>query len=415
MRSESASALGLLAGMLVAAGPAAARPDAYARSPKMRRQMRRQNARECSEELEDILDNAPTASVPWGATACDYTSTLSGAELSATYAPFRSRMSSWYADDLDDITKLEASCTQYASVLSRIRYCYVTGPVPTAATATPTSSRAVAATTTTGTGAGGTTTATVTTTATPDGNRGIDDGTKAGIAIGIALAVLLLMFMGYKVFTKYRAKRLDAAAAAANGNAEPETGASGATAAAAAKSGSQDPTVHAYKSELDGEPRPVPELDPSSLSELDPAAAVAVPRTTGVHRHFAELDDDVAAQQQISELPADDYDPTLDGGPPPPAYYASPMTHELGARGGALCCSAVSPMTDSGARDTLCSVVSPVSPDSSTVQSRHGLGLSTVSGGDAPPPSADGDAGAATGRDETVQQGFGRGWMPKEG
>ncbi|KAK2025774.1 hypothetical protein LX32DRAFT_675197 [Colletotrichum zoysiae] len=425
MRSESASAFGLLAGMLVAAGPAAARPDAYARS----QQIRRQNARECSEELEDILDNAPTTSMPWGATACDYTSTLSGAELSATYASFRSRMSSWYADDLDDITKLEASCTQYASVLSRIRYCYVTGPVPTAAAATPTPSGMVTTTTTTtttSTGAGGTATATVTTTATPDGGRGIDDGTKAGIAIGIVLAVLLLVFMGYKMLMKHRARRLDAAAAAADGNAGPEMGASGASGAtaAAAKSGSRDPAVHAYKSELDGEPRPVPELDPSSLSELDPAAAVAVPRTTGVHRHLAELDDDDAAaqrqrQQEISELPADNYDPTLDGGPPPPAYYVSPMTHELGARGGGggggLCCPAVSPMTDSGARDTLCSVVSPVSPGPGTALSRRGLGISTVSGGDAPPPSADGDAGAVTDRDETVRQGFGRGWMPKEG
>ncbi|KAK2040036.1 hypothetical protein LZ31DRAFT_530546 [Colletotrichum somersetense] len=395
MRSGSASAFGLLAGMLVAAGPAAARPDAYARS----QQIRRQNARECSEELEDILDNAPTTSMPWGATACDYTSTLSGAELSATYASFRSRMSSWYADDLDDITKLEASCTQYASVFSRIRYCYVTGPVPTATTATPTSSRTM---TTTSTGAGGITTATVTTTATPDGNRGIDDGTKAGIAIGIVLAVLLLVFMCYKMFMKYRAKRLDAAAAAANGNAGPEMGASGALGATAAAAAAA---------------KPVPELDPSSLSELDPAAAVAVPRTTGVHRHFAELDDDTAApqQQQISELPADNYDPTLDGGSPPPAYYVSPMTHELGSRGGALCCSAVSPMTDSGARDTLCSVVSPVSPDSSTVQSRHGLGISTVSEWDALPPSAGRDAVAVTDRNETVQQGFGRGWMAKEG
>ncbi|KAK1981885.1 hypothetical protein LZ30DRAFT_688821 [Colletotrichum cereale] len=313
MRPESASAFGLLAGMLVAAGPAAARPDVYARS----QQIRRQNAKECKEDLDDILDNAPTKSMPWGATACDYTSTLSGAELSTTYAAFRNRMSSWYHDDLDDITKLEASCTQYASVLNQIRYCYVTGPVPTAATATPTSSNVV---TTTSTGAGGVTTATVTTTATPDGNKGMDDGAKAGIAIGTVLAALLLMFMGYKVFAKHRAKGLDAAAAAANGTAGPDMGAAGAVgaaAAAAAKSASQDTTVHAYKSELNGESRPVPELDPTSLSELDPSAAVAVPRTTGVHRHFAELDPD--APTQLSELPADNYDPTLDADSPPPA------------------------------------------------------------------------------------------------
>ncbi|EFQ34276.1 uncharacterized protein GLRG_09420 [Colletotrichum graminicola M1.001] len=369
MRSESASAFGLLAGVLVATGPAAARPDVYARS----QQIRRQNERECSEDLEDILDNAPTTSMPWRATACDYTSTLSGAELSATYASFRSRMSSWYTDDLDDITKLEASCTQYASIFSQIRYCYVTGPVPTATTATPTSSRVV---TTTSTGAGGITTATVTTTATPDGDRGMDDGAKAGLAIGVVLAVLLLMFIGYKTLMKYRAKRLDAAAAPANKDAGPEMGAAGAMGAAAAAAA-----------------KPVPQLDSSSLSELDPAAAVAVPRTTGVHRHFAELDPH--SETQLSELPADNYDPTLDAGSPPPAY--------------------VSPVTDSGARDTLCSVVSPVSPDSSTISSRHGLGISsTISEGDAL-PNANGDAGAVTNQTSTVQQGFGRGWLPKEG
>ncbi|KAK1599333.1 uncharacterized protein LY79DRAFT_504596 [Colletotrichum navitas] len=361
MRPESAYAFGLLAGVLVVAGPAAARPDVYARA----QHIRRQNERECSEDLADILDNAPTTSMPWRATACDYTSTLSGAELSATYASFRNRMSSWYTDDLDDITKLEASCTQYASIFSQIRYCYVTGPIPTATTATPTSSRVA---TTTSTGAGGITTATVTTTATPDGNRGMDDGAKAGLAIGVVLAVLLLMFIGYKTLMKYRAKRLDAAAAAVNGGA---AGAMGGAAAAA--------------------PRPVPELDPSSLSELDPAAAVAVPRTTGVHRHFAELDSHSATQ--LSELPADNYDPTLDAGSPPPAY--------------------VSPMTDSGARDTLCSVVSPVSPDSSTMSSRHGLGISTTSEGDAL-PNANGDAGAFTNPNSTVQQGFGRGWLPRD-
>ncbi|KAK1995366.1 hypothetical protein LX36DRAFT_582546 [Colletotrichum falcatum] len=397
MRCESAPAFGLLlAGMLAAAadaGPAAARPDVYARSRQLRR---RQNERECSEDLADILDNAPTTSVPWGATACDYTSTLSGAELSATYASFRSRMSSWYADDLDDITKLEASCTQYASVLSRIRYCYVTGPVPTATAATPTLPTAGTATTTTtgtgtaaGTGPGGIATTTVTTTATPDRDRGMDDGTKAGLAIGVVLAVLLLLFMGYKMFAKYRERRQDAtaaAAAAANGNAGPEMGAAAAAAAAAAA-----------KSE------PVPELDPSSVSELDPGAAVAVPRTTGVHRRFAELD-----PAQICELPADDYDPTRgadppssSSSPPPPAY--------------------VSPVTNSGDRDALhSSAVSPVSPDSGTMRSRDGLGVSTVSEGGTlpppppPPPNDDGDAGAAADQSLTVQHGFGRGWLPKE-
>ncbi|GKT58391.1 hypothetical protein ColTof4_12322 [Colletotrichum tofieldiae] len=386
MRSESASAIGLLAGMLAAAGPAAARPDVYARS----QQMRRQNAQDCLEDLEDILDNAPTTSMSWGATACDYTSTLSGAELSATYASFRNRMSSWYTDDLDDITKLEASCTQYASVFSQIRYCYVTGPVPTAAAAT-TSSSTVATTTSPSTG--GISTATVTTTATPDGDNGMDDGTKAGLAIGIILAVLLLMFIGYKMFMKHRAKQLDAAATTANGNIGPEMGVAGAAGAigvAAAKSGPEENTVHAYKSELNGESRPVPELDPRSISELDPSAAVAVPRTTGVHRHFAELDPNPPTQ--LSELPADNYDPTLDTNSPPPAY--------------------VSPVTESGTRNTLYSVVSPVSPDSSTMQSHHGLGISTVSEGDSS-PGANGNSGAWTDQDSTVQQGFGRGWLPK--
>ncbi|TIC99347.1 hypothetical protein CH35J_006193 [Colletotrichum higginsianum] len=413
MRSHSASAFGLLAGMLLAAaGPAAARPDIYARS----QQIRRQNAQDCLEDLEDILDNAPTTSMSWGATACDYTSTLSGAELTATYASFRNRMSSWYTDDLDDITKLEASCTQYASLFSQIRYCYVTGPVPTVATSTTASSTAVTRTTTsTGTG-GGVSTATVTTTATPDGGSGLDDGAKAGLAIGIIIAVLLLMFLGYKVFMKYREKRLDAAAAAAaaattNGNVGPEMGgaaaagamgaasggAAAAAALAAAKSRDEGNSVHAYKSELGGQSRPMYELDPSSISELDPGAAVAVPRTTGVHRHFAELD-----PTQISELPADNYDPTLNANSsstssPPPAY--------------------VSPVTDTGTNGTLYSVVSPVSPDSEAARSRQGLGISTISEAEGS-PGADGHAEATPAgwtSQNTVQQGFGRGWMPKTG
>ncbi|KAJ0160448.1 hypothetical protein CTA2_7957 [Colletotrichum tanaceti] len=429
MHSDSASAFGLLAGTLLiaAAGPAAARPDIYARS----QHIRRQNAQDCLEDLEDILDNAPTTSMSWAATACDYTSTLSGAELTATYASFRNRMSSWYTDDLDDITKLEASCTQYAPLFSQIRYCYVTGPVPTVATSTTAAAASSSASsslsssstptavlstmTSTSTG-GGVSTATVTTTATPDRGSGLGDGAKAGLAIGIVIAALLFMFLGYKVFMKHREKRLDAAAAAAaaatttNGNGGPEMGgaaaagtmgaASGAgAAAAAAKSRDEGDSVHAYKSELGGQSRPMYELDPSSISELDPGAAVAVPRTTGVHRHFAEL-----GPTHISELPADNYDPTLHANnppstssPPPPAY--------------------VSPVTETGGtHSTLYSGVSPVSPESEAARSRHGLGISESGGGGS--PAADGHAEATpagwTGRN-TVQLGFGRGWMPKTG
>ncbi|KAJ0273122.1 hypothetical protein COL940_010070 [Colletotrichum noveboracense] len=119
MRSDTASAVGLLAGLITTA---AARPDLRYQ------QIRRQNAQDCLEDLEDILDDAPTTSL-WPATACDFTSTLSGAELTTSYASFRSKMASWYSNDLDDITKLESSCTQYVSVFDSIRYCYVTGPV----------------------------------------------------------------------------------------------------------------------------------------------------------------------------------------------------------------------------------------------------------------------------------------------
>ncbi|KAJ0281153.1 hypothetical protein CBS470a_008454 [Colletotrichum nupharicola] len=97
MRSDTASAVGLLAGLITTA---AARPDLRYQ------QIRRQNAQDCLEDLEDILDDAPTTSL-WPATACDFTSTLSGAELTTSYASFRSKMASWYSNDLDDITKLE--------------------------------------------------------------------------------------------------------------------------------------------------------------------------------------------------------------------------------------------------------------------------------------------------------------------
>ncbi|KAK1714529.1 uncharacterized protein BDZ83DRAFT_723235 [Colletotrichum acutatum] len=367
MRSELASALGLLAGLLTAAGPVSARPDIYARS----QQIRRQNT-ECAEDLADVLDNAPTTSMSWGATACDYTSTLSGLELSVTYASFRSRMSSWYSDDLDDITKLEASCTQYSSIFNQIRNCYVTGAVPTAATSTSTTTSSSTVVTTTSTGSG----ATVTTTSTPDSGSGMDDGAKAGLAIGIILAVLLLMFIGYKFFMKYRQKKLaDAAAMSSNANVGPEMGA---TAAGGAL-----------------ESRPMSELDPRPISELDPAAAVAASGATGVHRHVAELDPDPPTQ--LSELPADNYDPTATTNSPPPAY--------------------VSPVTDTGTRNTLYSVVSPVSPDSSTMRS-SGLGISTISEADVS-QSADGSVtGVAnvvpTTQNQTVQHGWGRGWMQRD-
>ncbi|KAJ0373172.1 hypothetical protein COL26b_008654 [Colletotrichum chrysophilum] len=79
MRSDTASALGLLAGLITTT---AARPDLRYQ------QIRRQNAQDCLEDLEDILDDAPTTSL-WPATACDFTSTLSGAELTTSYASFR--------------------------------------------------------------------------------------------------------------------------------------------------------------------------------------------------------------------------------------------------------------------------------------------------------------------------------------
>ncbi|GKT41032.1 uncharacterized protein ColSpa_01213 [Colletotrichum spaethianum] len=249
--------------------------------------------------------------------------------------------------------------------------------------------------TTTSTGSGGISTATVTTTATPDGSNGLDDGAKAGLAIGIILAVLLFMFIGYKMFLKYRANRMNAAATTTNGDIGlgmgGAAGAAGAIGAAAAKFGSEDNTTHAYKSELNGESRTMAELDPRSISELDTSAAVAVPRTTGVHRQFAELDPDPPTQ--LSELPADNYDPTLNTNSLPPAY--------------------VSPMTESGTRNTLYSTVSPVSPDSSTMQSNHGLGISSISEGDAS-SGANSSAGPWTNQTPTVQQGFGRGWLPKE-
>ncbi|WYZ38481.1 hypothetical protein EsH8_III_000395 [Colletotrichum jinshuiense] len=384
MRSELASAFGLLAGILAAAGPAAARPDIYARS----QQMRRQNAQECLEDLEDILDNAPTTSLSWGATACDYTSTLSGAELTATYASFRSRMASWYSDDLDDITKIEASCTQYASVFSQIRYCYVTGPVPTTTAAVTTTSSIQ---TTTGTGVTRTSTSTVTATPTPDGGNGLDAGEKAGLAIGIVLAVLLLMFIGYKTFAKYRSKRLAETSANENKGSHMEAavagGAVGAAGLAAAAAGNKarptETSVYAFKSELSGESRP--------MSELDPAAAVAAPRTTGPLGHVSELDSDPPTQ--LSELPADNYDPTA--GSPPPAY--------------------LSPFTDTADRSTVDTIVSPLSPDTNTVQS-HGLGIS--SGQEAPVMQGANSNTEPTGpstteQNETVQFGWGRGWMRK--
>ncbi|OLN86839.1 hypothetical protein CCHL11_04595 [Colletotrichum chlorophyti] len=400
MLSERTSALRLFSAVLLMTGSAAARPDVYARS----QQMRRQSAEDCLEDLEDVLDNAPTRSLSWPATACDFTSTLSGAELTSNYASFRSRMASWYSDDLDDITKLEASCTQYASVFSQIRYCYVTGPVPTAATST-TSSSAIATTSassrTTATSATSTSTASSTAAPNPDDGGGMDSGAKAGLAIGIILAVLLLMFLAYKVFKKHRAKKLAEAAAAGstgNGNMEAQMKAAAAGGAIGAGAGAglmaagaaggklRDPetSVYAFKSELSGEPR--------HIAELDPGAAVAVPRTTGPGRHIHELDPE--PPRELSELPADNYDPTLDS--PPPSY--------------------VSPVTSSNPaeyRSTLGDTVSPLSPESSTMPA-HGLGISTIS-----EMSFNGDnSGAPTttppNPNDTVQQGWGRGWLRRE-
>ncbi|TEA17909.1 hypothetical protein C8034_v012068 [Colletotrichum sidae] len=348
MRSERVSALGLLAGAIATA---AARPDVRARSQLMRRQ----NAQDCMEDLEDILDNAPTTSL-WPATGCDFTSTLSGTQLASNYASFRSRMASWYNDDLDDISKIERSCTQYASVFSQIRYCYVTGPYPT--TAASTSSSAAAATTA---AASSTTTSTATTssstpssTATPGPDSGLDSGAKAGLAIGIVLAVLLAMFIGWKFLQRYRSSRLDGAGSASNGAVGPDmqsaaaigaAGAVGAGAGLAAKNlRPPETSVYAFKSELSGDSRPI--------SELDPAAAVAAPRSTGPPRGIAELDPDPPTQ--LSELPADNYDPTAHSAPPP-AY--------------------VSPLVGSDHGNTLNSAISPLSPDSSTME-RQGLGIS---------------------------------------
>ncbi|KAL0943502.1 uncharacterized protein CTRU02_201389 [Colletotrichum truncatum] len=386
MRSELASALGLLAGSLATA---AARPDIHAWS----QQIRRQNARECAEDLEDILDNAPTAS-QWPATACAFTSTLSGAELTSSYAAYRSRMSSWYNDDLDDITKVANSCTQYASVFEQIRYCYVTGPYPT----TTASTSSTAAATTTGsstasrTSTGATSTSTSSATATPDPDGGMDDGAKAGLAIGIILAVILILFICWKFFQKYRANKLaEGASQLKHGDVEPQMqsaaaiGAAGAGAglagAAAAKHLHPDSSVYAYKSELSGDSRPI--------SELDPAAAVAAPGPVRPPPHIAELDPEPPTQ--LSELPADNYDPT-ENNSPPPAY--------------------VSPMTGTSNGNTLDTAVSPLSPNSNTVQ---GLGISM---GEDPSqgPNTNSITGPSTGENQNgiVQQGWGRGWLQRD-
>ncbi|KAF6824339.1 hypothetical protein CMUS01_10285 [Colletotrichum musicola] len=402
MRPESASALGLLLAAGLFASSAAARPsDVRARSQQLRR---RQDAQDCLEDLEDILDDAPTTSL-WPATACDFTSTLSGAELTSNYASFRSRMSSWYNNDLDDISKVERSCTQYASVFSQIRYCYVTGPFPTTAgptTASATPTTAAATTTSAGsstasrtsTGASSTSTTSGTAAPNPDDGGGLDSGAKAGLAIGIILAVVLILFICWKFFQRYRSSRMDEAAGAAKlgGDVEPQmhaaaaiggagaatAGAGMAAAAARTKVGPPENSVYAYKSELSGDPRP--------MSELDPAAAVTAPRTTGVPPHVAELDPD--PPRELSELPADNYDPTANRSPPP-AY--------------------VSPLPDGSNRNTLDTAVSPLSPDASTMQQAQGLGILTGGDGAQGPQAA-----APENQDGTVQQGWGRGWLRRE-
>uniref|UniRef100_L2FN23 Uncharacterized protein n=1 Tax=Colletotrichum fructicola (strain Nara gc5) TaxID=1213859 RepID=L2FN23_COLFN len=234
MRSDTASALGLLAGLITTI---AARPDLRYQ------QIRRQNAADCLEDLEDILDDAPTTSL-WPATACDFTSTLSGAELTTSYASFRSKMASWYSNDLDDITKLERSST---------------------------ASR-------TSTGATNTSTTSATSTSTPDDGGGLDPGAKAGLAIGIVLAVVLILFICWKFFQRYRSSRLDGAREhSMKGDVEPQmhsaaaigtagaagAGAGAAMAAAAARTKLAPPenSVYAFKSELSGDSRPISELD----------------------------------------------------------------------------------------------------------------------------------------------------------
>lgn len=403
MRPESASALGLLLSAGFLASSAAARPDARARSQELRR--RQQNDQDCLEDIEDILDDAPTTSL-WPATACDFTSTLSGAELTSNYASFRSRMASWYSNDLDDISKVERSCTQYASVFDQIRYCYVTGPSPTPAGPTTASATPTAAATTTATGTGSSTasrtstgassTSTTSSTAAPnpDDGGGLDPGAKAGLAIGIILAVVLILFICWKFFQRYRSNRLADAAGAGKlgGDVEPQmhsaaaiggaAGAGGLAAAAAAartKAGPQENSVYAYKSELSGDPRP--------MSELDPSAAVAAVPVGGMPRNnVAELDPD--PPRELSELPADNYDPTANRSPPP-AY--------------------VSPLPEGSNRNTLDTVVSPLSPDASTTQQAQGLGISNDQTG-AQGPSA----GGPENQDGTVQQGWGRGWLRRE-
>lgn len=400
MRPDTASAVGLLAGLITTA---AARPEVRARY----QQIRRQNAADCLEDLEDILDDAPTTSL-WPATACDFTSTLSGAELTTTYASYRSKMASWYSNDLDDITKLESSCTQYVSVFESIRYCYVTGPYPTESSSTTSASAtATAATTTAGsstasrtsTGATNTSTTSATSTSTPDDGGGLDPGAKAGLAIGIVLAVVLILFICWKFFQRYRSSRLDGAGGhSMKGDVEPQmhsaaaigtagaagAGAGAAMAAAAARTKLAPPenSVYAFKSELSGDSRPI--------SELDPAAAVSA-RPSDPPRHIAELDPEPPTQ--LSELPADNYDPTANNSPPP-AY--------------------VSPMPDGSNRNTLDTAVSPLSPDSSTIQGQ-GLGITTgeeISQGSS---NSSGNAPLVPQtQNDTVQHGWGRGWLRRE-
>lgn len=398
MGCERASTLGLLAGLLASA---AARPGARSQ------RIRRQNAQDCLEELGDVLDDAPTVPL-WPATACDFTSTLSGAELTSTYASFRSRMASWYSEELGDITRIESSCTQYAPVFDRIRYCYVTGPFPTPIASTTTATTVATAATTSGeiptarrTSASATTTPTssgTTATATPNpgggGGGGLDPGAKAGLAIGIVLAVILALFICWKFFQRYRSTRLAEASGHTKGDVEPQmqsaaaaiggaaAGATGAgTAAGAARTKLRPPesSVYAYKSELSGESRPI--------SELDPAAVAEAPRPHGPPVNVAELEPDPPAQ--LSELPADNYDPTTDGSPPPAYVY---------------------PMNDIN-RNTLDTPVSPLSPDSSTMRTQA---LGNSPGGTTSEGASSGSGSAplvSESQSETVQHGWGRGWM----
>lgn len=173
-----------------------------------------------------------------------------------------------------------------------------------------------------------------------------------------------------------------AAAIGTAGAAGAGAGAAMAAAAARTKLAPPENSVYAFKSELSGDSRPI--------SELDPAAAVSA-RPSDPPRHIAELDPEPPTQ--LSELPADNYDPTANNSPPP-AY--------------------VSQMPDGSNRNTLDTAVSPLSPDSSTIQGQ-GLGITTgeeISQGSS---NSSGNAPLVSQtQNDTVQHGWGRGWLRRE-